>query len=218
MLLLLLLLLLTLLLLTLLLLTLLLLLLLLQVQGINIQQTLSASEDPLLLCWSTTGFLLLLLGLLLPAPVWYCLELRSRAAFYKLWQQQQQQQQLLQQRRQQLAAGRRSAAAAAAAAAAAVLSGQDALEIQGREPLAAGSGGDESSPLMSQAPVGAAEGLAAAPGAPSEPPGFNVGEVFEVHIVSLCMVLVASTACSCLVLMSCGPQLLWLQLQLSQVS
>jgi hypothetical protein len=164
------------------------LLLLLQVQGINIQQTLSASEDPLLLCWSTTGFLLLLLGLLLPAPVWYCLELRSRGAFYKLWQQQQQQQQRLRLRQQQQQSQRLVSSSAAAAAAGA-------------------AGGDESSPLN---PVGRG-GLGPLN---SNGTGFSAGEVFEVHLVSLCMVLVALTACSCLLLMSCGPQLLWLQLQL----
>jgi hypothetical protein len=43
----------------------------------------AAAQQGLLVCWSTTSFGLLFVGLILPGPVWYACELRSRGRFFR---------------------------------------------------------------------------------------------------------------------------------------
>jgi len=168
-----------------------------QIQGITVRQhnpaaAAAAAKGPLLLCWSSVTFLLLLLGLIIPAHIRYCLEITSRARFYKLWQQQQQQRPslLLQpprlpQQQQQQQQQQRAAAAAAAARRGGVLCNREQ-----------GSGVDA--------------------GFSSDVDGQNLmhADVFNVPFVSLLMTFTVFCASSCLLLMSYGPHLLQLQLQL----
>lgn len=196
-----------------------------QTQGIQLSRqplpaaAAAAANSPLLVCWSSLAFLLLLTGLVLPTPVLYCLELRSRGRFYK--QALKQQQQLL-----ALASSRSTSSSVSGSGS----SGGSSSRSSSRGSLtgvlaAAGSSGQQQQQTPQTCAAAAAsghgggDGLAVVPApqqveaAAVDGDDLDVDSTFAVPVVSVLLATAVACASTLLFVLSYSPALLQLQLQ-----